>query len=132
VDEALTEQVRTAMPFADTLGLELLSASADEVRARVAWEERLTTAAGILHGGVLMGVADTVGAFCAYLNLPDGASATATIESKTNFFAAVRSGVVEARSHPLHRGSRTIVVETDLFDEGGKHVARVTQTQAVL
>ena len=132
MDEALTEQVRTAMPFADTLGLEVLSASADEVTARIAWEERLTTAAGILHGGVLMGVADTVGAFCAYLNLPDGASATATIESKTNFFAAVRSGVVEARSHPLHRGSRTIVVETDLFDEGGKHVARVTQTQAVL
>jgi 1,4-dihydroxy-2-naphthoyl-CoA hydrolase len=132
VDEALTEQVRTAMPFADTLGLEVLSASPDEVKARVAWAERLTTAAGILHGGVLMGVADTVGAFCAYLNLPDGASATATIESKTNFFAAVRSGVVEARSHPLHRGSRTIVVETDLFDEAGKHVARVTQTQAVL
>ena len=59
-------------------------------------------------------------------------SATATIESKSNFFAAVRSGVVEARSRPLHRGSRTIVVETDLFDEAGKHVARITQTQAVL
>jgi uncharacterized protein (TIGR00369 family) len=132
VDEALTEQVRTAMPFADTLGLELLSASADEVKARVAWEERLTTAAGILHGGVLMGLADTVGAYCAYLNLPEGAAATATIESKTNFFAAVRAGTVEARSRPLHRGSRTIVVETDLFDDAGKHVARVTQTQAVL
>ena len=120
------------MPYAETLGLELLAASADEVRARIAWEERLTTAAGLLHGGVLMGLADTVGAYCAYLNLPDGSSATATIESKTNFFAAVRSGVIEARSRPLHRGSRTIVVETDVFDETGKRVARVTQTQAVL
>jgi uncharacterized protein (TIGR00369 family) len=132
VDEELTRTVRAAMPFADTLGLELLAASPDEVRGRVWWEERLTTAAGLLHGGVLMGVADTVGAYCAYLNLPDGSTATATIESKTNFFAAVRSGVVEARSRPLHRGSRTIVVETDLYDESGKHVARVTQTQAVL
>ena len=44
----------------------------------------------------------------------------------------MRTGTVEARSRPLHRGSRTIVVETDLFDEAGKHVARVTQTQAVL
>ncbi len=120
------------MPYADTLGLEVLAASPDEVRAQIAWEERLTTAAGILHGGVVMGLADTVGAFCAYLNLPEGATATATIESKTNFFAAVRSGVVEARSRPLHRGSRTIVIETDLYDEVGKHVARVTQTQAVL
>ena len=79
-----------------------------------------------------MGLADTAGAYCAFLNLPEGSTATATIESKTNFFSAVRSGRVEARSRPLHRGSRTIVVETDLFDEGGKHVARVMQTQAVL
>ena len=132
MDEELTRTVRAAMPFADTLAIEMLAASADEVRGRIAWEERLTTAAGLLHGGVLMGLADAVGAYCAYLNLPEGSSATATIESKTNFFAAVRSGVIEARSRPLHRGSRTIVVETDVFDEAGKHVARVTQTQAVL
>ena len=132
MDAELTRTVRAAMPYAETLGLELLAASADEVRARIAWEERLTTAAGLLHGGVLMGLADTVGAYCAYLNLPEGSTATATIESKTNFFAAVRAGTVEARSRPLHRGSRTIVVETDLFDEAGKRIARVTQTQAVL
>ena len=132
MDEELNRTVRAAMPYAETLGIEMLAASPDDVRGRVAWEERLTTAAGLLHGGVLMGLADTVGAYCAYLNLPEGSSATATIESKTNFFAAVRSGEVEARSRPLHRGSRTIVVETDLFDEAGKHVARVTQTQAVL
>ena len=132
MDEELTRSVRSAMPYADTLGIELLSASPDEVRGSVAWEQRLTTAGGVLHGGVLMGFADAVGAYCAFLNLPEGSSATATIESKTNFFAAVRSGTVEARSRPLHRGSRTIVVETDLFDGSGKHVARVTQTQAVL
>jgi uncharacterized protein (TIGR00369 family) len=120
------------MPFAETLGIELIAAERDEVRGRVTWEERLTTAGGLLHGGVLMGAADAIGAYCAFLNLPEGSSATATIESKTNFFAAVRSGTVEARSRPLHCGSRTIVIETDLYDEAGKHVARVTQTQAVL
>ena len=132
MDAELTRTLREAMPYAETLGLDFLAASADEVRGRVTWEERLTTAAGLLHGGVLMGLADTVGAYCAFLNLPEGSSATATIESKTNFFAAVRGGTVEARSRPLHRGSRTVVVETDLFDEAGRHVARVTQTQAVL
>ena len=132
MDEELTRAVRAAMPYAETLGLDFLVASPDEVRGRIAWEERLTTAAGLLHGGVLMGLADAVGAYCAFLNLPEGSTSTATIESKTNFFAAVRSGTVEARSRPLHRGSRTVVVETDLFDESGKHVARVTQTQAVL
>lgn len=108
------------MPYVVTLGLELVSASPHEGRGRLAWEERLTTAGGLLHGGVLMGLADAVGAYCAFLNLPEGSSATATIQSKTNSFAGVRSGTDEARSRPLHRGSRTIVVEADVFDEGGK------------
>ena len=120
------------MPFADMLGVEVLSASPEEVRARVMWEERLCTAGGILHGGALMSLADAAGAYCAFLNLPGGSAGTATIESKTNFFRAVRDGHVVATSRPLHRGRTTIVVETDLYDAAGKHVARVTQTQAVL
>ncbi|HXG75384.1 MAG TPA: PaaI family thioesterase [Gaiellaceae bacterium] len=128
----LTAGARAAMPFAETLGLELLAASPEEVRARIAWAERLCTAGGILHGGALMSLADAAGAYCAFLNLPEGAAGTATIESKTNFFRAVREGHVLASSRPLHRGRTTIVVETDLHDEAGRHVARVTQTQAVL
>jgi len=120
------------MPFGATLGLEIIAAGPGEVRARVAWEERFCTAGGLLHGGVLMGLADTTGAFCAFLNLPEGANGTATIESKTNFFRAVREGHVHAVSRPLHVGRTTIVVETDLHDDAGKNVARVTQTQAVL
>jgi uncharacterized protein (TIGR00369 family) len=131
-DAELTESVRAAMPLAGELGIELVSASAEEVRSRLAWQERLCTAGGLLHGGALMALADAAGGFCAFLNLPEGATGTATIESKTNFFTAVRSGVVHARSRPLHRGRTTVVVETDLFDDDDRHVARVTQTQAIL
>ena len=132
VDAELTAQARAAMPFAETLGLELLAAAPGEVRARLAWAERLCTAGAILHGGALMSLADAAGAYCAFLNLPRGAGGTATIESKSNFFRAVREGHVDATSRPLHVGRTTIVVETDLHDASGKHVARVTQTQAVL
>ena len=101
-DAALTEQTRAAMPFAAELGIELLSAGPEEVQGRIAWEERLCTAGGILHGGALMGLADAVGAYCAFLNLPEGAGGTATIESKTNFFRAVREGHVRrARVHSI-------------------------------
>jgi 1,4-dihydroxy-2-naphthoyl-CoA hydrolase len=131
-DHALTETARTSMPFASMLGLEVLSATPDEVSARLPWEERLCTAGGILHGGALMSLADAAGAYCAFLNLPEGSTGTATIESKTNFFRAVRGGHVDATSRLLHSGRTTIVVETDLHDADGKHVARVTQTQAVL
>jgi 1,4-dihydroxy-2-naphthoyl-CoA hydrolase len=131
-DPELTATARASMPFADVLGLELIAAAGEEVKARIAWEERLCTAGGILHGGALMSLADAAGAYCAFLNLPEGAAGTATIESKTNFFRAVRDGHVVATARPLHRGRTTIVVETDLHDAAGKHVARVTQTQAVL
>jgi 1,4-dihydroxy-2-naphthoyl-CoA hydrolase len=131
VDE-LTEQLNAAMPFGAVLGLEVLSASAEEVRARLDWAEERCTAGGIMHGGALMGLADSTGGFCAFLNLPEDAAGTATIESKTNFLAAVRDGHVEAVSRPLHVGRTTIVVDTDLFDAAGRRVARVTQTQAII
>ena len=79
-----------------------------------------------------MSLADSAGGYLAFLNLPEGAKGTATIESKTNFFRAVREGYVTATARLLHQGRTTIVVETDLHDDAGKHVARVTQTQAVL
>jgi uncharacterized protein (TIGR00369 family) len=78
-----------------------------------------------------MATADTVGAVCAFLNLPEGAN-TSTIESKTNFFRGVREGAVRAVTRPLHVGRTTIVVQTDLTDDQGKRVAQVTQTQAVI
>jgi len=130
--DELTAQVAAAAPFTTRLCMEFVAASPDEVRAQIEWSEELCTAGGALHGGALMGLADNVGGFCAFLNLPDGASGTATIESKTNFFAAVRAGHVHAVARPLHTGKRTIVVDTELFDDDGKLVARVTQTQAVL
>ncbi len=119
------------MPFAEQLGIELEAASAEEVVGRVTWSPEKCTTAGLLHGGVLMATADTVGAVCAFLNLPEGAS-TSTIESKTNFFRGVREGTVHTVTRPLHAGRTTIVVQTDLRDDRGKLVAQVTQTQAVL
>jgi uncharacterized protein (TIGR00369 family) len=119
------------IPFARELGIELVDARAEEVRARIPWSARLCTTDGVLHGGVLMSLADTAGALCAFLNLPPGAT-TSTIESKTNFFRAVREGHLEAVARPLHVGRSTVVVQTDLLDASGRRVAQVTQTQAVL
>jgi uncharacterized protein (TIGR00369 family) len=126
----LTETVNEQMPLGATLGIRT-SGGPDEVEATLDWAPELCTAAGVLHGGVLMALADSAGGVCAFLNLPSGAH-TATIESKTNFFGAVKEGTVRARSRPLHRGRTTIVVETDLFDSSDRHVARTTQTQAIL
>jgi uncharacterized protein (TIGR00369 family) len=124
-------QLVAQMPFAAALGVQIDQASNDEVRGRLDWTAERCTADGVMHGGALMTLADSLGAICAYLNLPEGAS-TATIESKTNFFRGVREGHVDGVSRPLHVGRSSIVVQTELADAGGRPVAVVIQTQAVL
>ncbi len=126
----ITELVNAQMPLGATLGIRTFGGP-EEVEAKLDWAPELCTAGGVLHGGVLMALADSAGAVCAFLNIPEGGRTT-TIESKTNFFGAVREGELRARSRPLHRGKTTIVVETDLFDASGRHIGRTTQTQAVL
>ncbi len=119
------------MPYAVALGVELESASAQQAVGHLEWTPQRCTAGGVLHGGALMGLADSIGAICAYLGLPDGAS-TATTSSITHLFRAVREGRVTATARPLHRGHALVVVQTDLVDAHGRPVAQVTQTQAVL
>jgi uncharacterized protein (TIGR00369 family) len=76
-----------------------------------------------------MALADSCGGACAFLNLPEGAIATATIESKTNFLRPVREGAVTATTRPLHGGRTLLVLETEIAAEDGALVAKVTQTQ---
>jgi uncharacterized protein (TIGR00369 family) len=127
-----TDLIRSAMPLCDTLDMRATAAAPAEVRVEIDHAPGLCTTGGVLHGGVIMALADSAAATCAYLNLPEGAAGTTTIESKTNFLGAVRAGTAEAVATPLHVGGRTIVVETTVRDGDGSPVAKVTQTQMVL
>lgn len=127
-----TAQLHAAMPYTALLGASTVAAAAAEVRLRLDWDPARCTAGGLLHGGALMGLADAAGGLCAFLNLPEGATGTATISSATNFLRSVRSGHVEALSRPLNVGRTVIVVDTELIDATGRLVGRTTQTQAVL
>lgn len=124
--------LRDAMPFAQTIGATFSRSSKEEVRARLDWAPEVCTSGGLLHGGAIMALADSTGAACAFLNLPEGAPGTTTLESKTNFLRGLREGYVEATSRPLHVGRTVIVVETDVRDAQDRLVARVLQTQLVL
>jgi 1,4-dihydroxy-2-naphthoyl-CoA hydrolase len=126
----MTSELKNLVPFEKLLGIELLEASPEVVRARLAWAPERCTMGGIMHGGALMALADNCGGLCAFLNLPEGAKGTATIESKTNFMRAVRDGSVTAVTRPLHKGRTTIVLESELTRDDGKLAAKVTQTQA--
>jgi uncharacterized protein (TIGR00369 family) len=131
LDERVTAMIRDAMPLAALLGFEGVEAGPGAVVLRGTWAEERCTAAGVLHGGFLVALADSAAATLAHLNLPVGAR-TATIESKTNFLAAVREGTVTARAELVHAGRRTIVVQVDVTADDGRLVTRTLQTQAVI
>ncbi len=118
--------------FPDLLGIRLIKATPDLVKASIEVRQDLCTVGDILHGGAIMAFADTLGAVATVLNIPQGAR-TATIESKTNFVKAAPIGTaVIGESTPLHRGKRTMTWQTKVMTEEGTLIAFVTQTQIVL
>jgi uncharacterized protein (TIGR00369 family) len=132
VDLVASIRARLKGLFPEQLGLELTEASPDAVAATLEVKAGLCTVGEILHGGAIMAFADTLGAIATVLNLPPG-GATATIESKTNFFRPAPLGsVVTGRTAAIHKGKRLMTWETRISDASGKLVAVVTQTQMVL
>ena len=79
-----------------------------------------------------MGLADSCGGLLAFLNLPEGAAGTTTLTSTTSFLRGLAGGHAHATCRLVHRGRTTIVVETEVVDDDGRLLGKVTQTQAVL
>jgi 1,4-dihydroxy-2-naphthoyl-CoA hydrolase len=119
-------------PFADFLGIKVTHISPERVTGELLVRSELATMPDILHGGAVMALADNIGAVATVANLPPGTSTT-TLESKTNFFAAIPVGnTARAECTPLHRGRTTMVWQTRITRDDGRLCAVVTQTQMVL
>ena len=119
-------------PFAEFLGMKITHLSPERVTAELVVREELNNRFNIMHGGAIMALADNLGGTATTANLKDGQTTT-TIESKTNFFAAIPIGdIATAECTPLHRGRTTMVWQTRVTRGDGKLCALVTQTQLVL
>lgn len=118
--------------FSGLLGITITAADTECIQAQMKVRDDLCTVPTVLHGGAIMAFADTLGAYGAFLNLPEGARTT-TIESKTNFFGAGRRGTtIRGEATPLHRGRSTMVWQTRVTSEDETLIALVTQSQIVL
>lgn len=121
------------MPLAVTLGVEIDEASKAKVVGHLLVRPDLCTAGSIVHGGTIMAFADCLGAIGGFLALPQGATATTTIESKTNFLGPAPAGsTLIGTAEALKAGKRLSVWQTRIFTQDGADVALVTQTQLVL
>ena len=128
----VNETAYTQPAFAQFLGIKMTHISPDRVTAEIFVKDELNNRFGIMHGGAIMALADNVGGTATTANLKEGQTTT-TIESKTNFFAAVPIGdTAKAECIPLHKGRTTMVWQTRITRNDGKLCAMVTQTQMVL
>jgi len=132
MEDLLAKLQSIRLPFADLIGIRFTSAALDRITGEMDVREDLCTRPDILHGGVIMSFADTLGAAATVLNLQTGAGTT-TLESKTNFIASAPLGAkILGECTPIHRGRRTQVWQTRITLEDGRLVALVTQTQMAL
>lgn len=124
---------RAPIPFAKLIGVKPIEITNEKITARMVVTPELCNPMQGLHGGAAMALADTLGAMGAFRNLPDGASGTTTLESKTNFIGVAKVGeTVIGECTPVHVGRRTSIWTTRITTEAGKLVAVVTQTQMTL
>jgi uncharacterized protein (TIGR00369 family) len=125
--------IANPLPFAGLLGIEFLSAGLDAIEAWMVVRPDLCTLGDFAHGGAIMSFADTLGGAAAFVNLPEGAKGTTTLESKTNFIAGAPAGsTLIGRCALVHRGRRTQIWQTRVETAEGKLVALVLQTQMAL
>jgi uncharacterized protein (TIGR00369 family) len=123
---------REPSPFTRLLGIKIISWTAERTESELVIREDLCNRRGVMHGGAVMAWGDTLGGMTASAALTDSQS-TATIESKTNFFAPIPKGdSARAVCMPLHSGRTTIVLQTNITRSDGKLAAIVIQTQIVL
>jgi 1,4-dihydroxy-2-naphthoyl-CoA hydrolase len=119
-------------PFTRLMGAKIISRTAQKTESELFVREDLCNRRGVMHGGAVMAWGDTLGGMTASAALTEQ-QVTATIESKTNFFAPIPKGdTARAVCTPLHSGRTTIVLQTNITRGDGRLAAIVTQTQIVL
>jgi len=115
----------TEMPtlpgFDKLIGLQLVEATKDGVTATFEITPDLHQPYGVLHGGVLATVVETVGSIsgAAWFDGP-----VVGTSNHTNFLRATREGRLTARSTPIHRGRTQQLWDVDITDEAGRLVAK--------
>ena len=113
------------------LGMEFLEVGDDFIRARIPVDQRTRQPYGILHGGVSVVLAETLGSCGAAFSQPEGTRAVG-LDINANHLKATTSGWVSGVARPVHRGRSTQVWQIDLHNEAGELTCVSRLTTAVL
>ena len=114
-----------------TLGIEFLEVGDDFIRGRVPVDERTRQPYGILHGGVSVVLAETLGSCGAHYSAPEGQRAVG-LDINANHLRAALDGWVTGVARPVHRGRSTQVWQIDMTNDAGELTCVSRITMAIL
>jgi len=113
------------------LGIEFLEVGDDFIRARVPVDARTRQPYGILHGGVSVVLAETLGSIGAAMASPPGQRAVG-LDINANHVRSTSAGWVTGTARPLHIGRTTHVWQIELVDDEGRLTCISRITMAIL
>jgi len=120
------------MPGFDGLyGLEVLTISDEEVTARVAVRDELKQPAGLVHGGVLASIAESVASLATWVAVRDEGLLPLGLSNQTSFLRPILEGTIHAVGRRRHRGRTTWIWEVEISDDEDRLCALVRMTIAV-
>lgn len=113
------------------LGIEFLAVGDDSITARVPVDTRTKQPYGLLHGGVSVVLAETLGSCGAAYSCPEGHRAVG-LDINANHLKGATSGWVTGVTRPVHIGRTTQVWQIDLTNDAGELTCVSRITMAVL
>jgi 1,4-dihydroxy-2-naphthoyl-CoA hydrolase len=133
VPRPLDTSVDTTFPvgFDRLYGLEVLSYGEEEMRAQVRVRDELRQPAGLVHGGVLAAIAESIASSGTWLGVHEDGMTAQGMANQTSFLRPIVDGTIHAVARRRHRGRTTWVWEVDVTDDDGRLCALVRVTIAV-
>lgn len=123
----LMRKVLKTVPFAQFLGIELVSASAGAATLRLVIRPDLTQNQGLLHGGAMASLIDTTTAFAIVSQLAKPEKFT-TVDLTINYLRPVTAGTITCQARVIRAGRRLLTLSAEVHDDAGNLTAIGTST----
>ena len=123
--------IKSAVGFDGLYGLEILSASDEEARAQVAVRDELKQPAGLVHGGVVASIAESLTSMATWVAVSRDGMTAQGLSNQTSFLRPILGGTIHAHARRRHAGRTTWVWEVDITDDESRLCALVRMTVAV-
>ncbi len=122
---------RLVVGFDSLYGLEIESYTPEEVRAQVRIEDRHRQPAGLVHGGLLCSISESLCSLGTAVAVHEQGAIALGMSNTTNFLAPIRGDVVRACARPRRRGGTAWVWDVELTDASGRLCALTRMIVAV-